>query len=936
MYPSFLKNILVICFLALTPGLYPETAQAKKNNSFNVSVEYYKTGADLFKDGRYLKMVFTISEIKKGQSFEAILDKGIFSGNRNFFKSTYFETGVPFSGRQPFTGFAFQFYRNHPIHFHLENGKVIIDNAEFLTSTFSEKKKNMRKRLSITANEESTNGCFSMSKLSSMFQQMFIKIPEDLLAPEDLSLSGGDVYNYLGDFAQFRHIEITRIKQHEKVNLFVDKNSSVVRYSLINGLENRMVIRVYPQGEGENFSMSGQFQKTKNSAVHYTLEPLSPFSQTKDSVFQTDAEGKFNLKLKIVSPVTLSTGNGFLFYAEPGDKFSFYSNQTQDSLFFSGIGAANNTFLQEESRLKKLPAENPFKNKNDNKTHFRFIDRIMNPYFELIDSYQNELTPVFFENRYLDYYFGTINRKLRYLFRQIEVSPGNGIIPRKYTGLDTIPIGYQSFVFNPEYYKYLENNLIINFEKLRNFRFVNGYTDYGAPSEKELVMLASLAYSGKALQDYLSQIAVRIAGNNDQEGLDELKKVVDEKFNNSPLQSAISRLLNKSKRIETGEQFPPVRFLDLNEKPLEISAFKGKVVYLMFWRNDAMVFDKQWEEYQNLIRSTKTDQVVFVNAGLEKEFRKWKSYVEGMNFPGTNLFVSRKSSDFLKYLQNLKSRHYFLIDQNGKVINNNGPDPSVANLLIVSDPGQSNREKTLLGGLIFFVALLLITGLIWLISRQQQKRKTKITTLVNRLRETELKAIKAQMNPHFLFNSLNSIQSLINRQNIEDANVYLSKFAKLLRSVLQHSEKEFIPLSDELKTIKLYVQLEKLRFSFNFILDVSPELDIYNTFIPPLLVQPFLENAILHGLQPKEGDKLLEVKFFEKDKDFFCQITDNGVGQNASTKSSDHPGIGNKLSLERINLLNQKNNSNFKLQIEDLNPEPGGTRVTISYINNLI
>ena len=338
-----------------------------------------------------------------------------------------------------------------------------------------------------------------------------------------------------------------------------------------------------------------------------------------------------------------------------------------------------------------------------------------------------------------------------------------------------------------------------------------------------------------------------------------------------------------------------------------------------------------------LAKKMSRESVAFVVIGMEPDFDKWKKYVEAMNLQGTNLFINRNTDDFKTYLGNIGSRQFMLIDNNGKVVNVSGPGPFEANLLVNQDNKSSIREDILLKILVAVVLVLVLGALTWLAGQIRRQRKAKINDLLNRLRETELKAIKAQMNPHFLFNSLNSIQNLINQNEIQPANQYLSRFARLLRSVLQYSEKELIPLSDELETTKLYIQLEKLRFDFEYELQVNPELDIYNSYVPPLLMQPFIENAILHGLQPKQGDKHLIISVEEQGSQLFFRIIDNGVGRkNVSNDTNNHSGMGNKLSRERIDLLNQKNKGNFSLLIEDGAVVSGGTCVTLSFANNLM
>ena len=138
-------------------------------------------------------------------------------------------------------------------------------------------------------------------------------------------------------------------------------------------------------------------------------------------------------------------------------------------------------------------------------------------------------------------------------------------------------------------------------------------------------------------------------------------------------------------------------------------------------------------------------------------------------------------------------------------------------------------------------------------------------SIKQQMAELEGKAIRAQMNPHFIFNSLNAIQESIVTEKIDAAYDYLSRFSKLLRMVLDNSDKNLIPLSSELETIRLYLSLEALRFSqsFSYTIENNDKLDKEDIYIPSLLLQPFVENAIWHGLINKEGEKLLQIRFSE-------------------------------------------------------------------------
>jgi ligand-binding sensor domain-containing protein/two-component sensor histidine kinase len=167
---------------------------------------------------------------------------------------------------------------------------------------------------------------------------------------------------------------------------------------------------------------------------------------------------------------------------------------------------------------------------------------------------------------------------------------------------------------------------------------------------------------------------------------------------------------------------------------------------------------------------------------------------------------------------------------------------------------------------------------------KQLKRKTKMET---QLRELEMKALKAQMNPHFIHNALNSIQSLILNNQSSQASHYISKFAKLLRQVLENADRNLISLDKELYSLQLYVDLEKLRMNMD--IDYKEQVDenilASEIKIPPLILQPFVENALWHGLSNKKGNKKITITFIEKDDWIICEITDNGIGRRKAAES---------------------------------------------------
>ena len=174
-----------------------------------------------------------------------------------------------------------------------------------------------------------------------------------------------------------------------------------------------------------------------------------------------------------------------------------------------------------------------------------------------------------------------------------------------------------------------------------------------------------------------------------------------------------------------------------------------------------------------------------------------------------------------------------------------------------------------------------------------------------RIKELEIKAVRSQMNPHFVFNALNSIQSLINGNQFKEANIYLSKFAVLLRGVLNNSEKPMVTLSDELQAVELYCQLEQLRFEFKFEIHIDPLVDADIIEIPGMIIQPLVENAIVHGLSPKGNEGKLTIRIEKQNGNLCVCVTDNGVGLDSlKVDELSQKGFGLKLVEERINILN--------------------------------
>jgi hypothetical protein len=223
-----------------------------------------------------------------------------------------------------------------------------------------------------------------------------------------------------------------------------------------------------------------------------------------------------------------------------------------------------------------------------------------------------------------------------------------------------------------------------------------------------------------------------------------------------------------------------------------------------------------------------------------------------------------------------------------------------------------------------------------------KNREREKTSLSKKISDLELQALRAQMNPHFVFNTLSSIQHFISQNESEAATVYLSKFAKLMRRIMENSRKKFITVKDEIEALELYLELEKVRCrdKFSYSIQIDKDVDQEYDEIPSMLIQPYVENAIWHGLMNKSDKGNILISINKKDDLLLCIVEDNGVGREASgkLKNSGHKSLGMSVTKERLEILNAINNSNLSAEIIDLykpDGEAAGTRVEIYVPSNL-
>lgn len=329
---------------------------------------------------------------------------------------------------------------------------------------------------------------------------------------------------------------------------------------------------------------------------------------------------------------------------------------------------------------------------------------------------------------------------------------------------------------------------------------------------------------------------------------------------------------------------------------------------------------------------------------------------------GTHIELSKKETDVTLYFSNLsfldpkKTTYQYRFDQeenwqdlgSNPELSLNHISPGTYHIYIRSQDNLQNIQDEMLelsilahppflkSNLFYFLIFILILFIVIIIQRYLSKRKQKEISYLQKIKEIEMQMLRSQMNPHFMFNTLNSINSYIIQNKTDDASAYLTTFSKLMRSILQNSKEQMITLENELNTLRLYIELEsaRLEHSFSYSINVGESISETDILVPPLIIQPFVENAIWHGLRNKSNfGHLFVAANINSKKELKIIVQDNGVGREKSANLKNnllsHKSFGIDITLERLKLLDENNN----IEIDDLydsNDISSGTKVTIT------
>ncbi|MEN3322356.1 tetratricopeptide repeat protein [Mariniflexile soesokkakense] len=350
------------------------------------------------------------------------------------------------------------------------------------------------------------------------------------------------------------------------------------------------------------------------------------------------------------------------------------------------------------------------------------------------------------------------------------------------------------------------------------------------------------------------------------------------------------------------------------EMPLTTSSFKKADAHL----NEALEIAKETRNLQ-----TQKD----VNSSFSKLYAKKGDYKNALAFKELAIVIndSITSQDLKDEITRLEVKYEY--DKKADLVKaENDKNQALAN-------AEIERQKLIKSGAIAGGTVLLTLAILglFLYKRKRdavtQKQEAEFNTKVA---NTELKALRAQMNPHFIFNSLNSINDYISKNDVESASTYLTKFAKIMRQTLENSNQSEILLEDDLKVLDLYLQVESMRLKnkFTYKINVDENINAENTLVPPLILQPFIENSIWHGISKKVSGGHIDIDIKKEGNMLVCTVDDNGIGRTlkTDTNSSENKSLGISITKSRIDIINQKKSTNGAVKMID---KEQGVRVEV-------
>ncbi|WP_167617598.1 histidine kinase [Maribellus sediminis] len=491
--------------------------------------------------------------------------------------------------------------------------------------------------------------------------------------------------------------------------------------------------------------------------------------------------------------------------------------------------------------------------------------------------------------------------------------------------IDSIPLLSFNSELLPNYYLFSTENRILKLKTLK--KQIGGV--YNDKNYDENIQFAKIMYKGYPMYQAIYSVIRDALLNGDVQIIqkyynDFLQFPIHPKFKDD-----LKKLYSGIETLQKGNPIPVTSFYDFEKGEVELKSGELQILDINVYEYSFyQTIEGQIRQLEDLIRlDNRIDKINITVIRPESSKGKFEEYNGKKSVDVTYIYLPEDKIKQLKLLQLNNKRRTLFLDKNLNILDNNFASPFINARTqlpkILDDYFESLNQPKLKADtrrlLLFILVSLVCFGfLTWLIIRVRTQKISKREAAKRKLSELELRAIRSQMNPHFMFNALNSIQNLVNKSKIEASNIYLSEFAEMMRLVLNNSEKQLVPLEEEMKLIKSYLELEKLRIPFEFEIIIDPDIHPEEEEIPGMLIQPFVENAVIHGIAPQKGGEI-KVAFTKTDHKICCEITDNGMGISKRSEQRNGNGKAIKMLEERIKIVNSQTTEKLTFEIIDRN-----------------
>lgn len=470
---------------------------------------------------------------------------------------------------------------------------------------------------------------------------------------------------------------------------------------------------------------------------------------------------------------------------------------------------------------------------------------------------------------------------------------------------------------------------------------LRGATTNGPVSETEIYHLAKLTFKNEIRYHALSQCVYEELKRKDLEDARNLFYDYEKAYKETGFYPFLKNKLENRVELGNGATTPDFEATDVNGEKVSLGKMKGKYVQLLFVDLKSEGDTLDLKAYQKLKEDLLEDKFEMITVFINKDESLTKAYINRNHPKGILVSNPDWQLDQLKRFNSEYTSPYYLVNPKGIIVFSGAGSPTdyFVNMFIemINNDTYNKAEASISKSTLYWVlslsagAIVLTLVVVWLVTRAIKRREA----MRREQLEMKLGAVRSQLNPHFLFNAMSSIQFLVNHDEKEKANLFLSKFAQLMRKVLLQSETERVPLNDELENIKTYLELEALRHRFQYRVAVDEGIDLFNTEIPVMLLQPFVENAVIHGIAGMEERGEIDIRVTKPDESRIqIRITDNGQGyEDTASVEPGSNGKGMQITRKRAELMMEKYGHEILFEVMNRKETDGnltGTAVTIT------